>query len=35
MALAYLADRNLFEDEEMRRIDSLPVAASRAVAAKP
>ena len=29
MALAYLADRHLFEDEEMRRIDSLPVAARR------
>jgi len=29
MALAYLADPRLFEDEEMRRIDALPVAASR------
>jgi 2-hydroxychromene-2-carboxylate isomerase len=32
MALAYLADPALFEDEEMRRIDTLPVAASRTVA---
>ena len=29
MALAYLADPRLFEDEEMRRIDTLPVAAAR------
>jgi 2-hydroxychromene-2-carboxylate isomerase len=29
MALAYLADRSLFDDEEMRRIDTLPVAAER------
>ena len=35
MALAYLADRSLFESEEMRRIDSLPVAASRTGPAKP
>lgn len=32
MALAYLGDRNLFEDEQMRRIDSLPVAVQRAAA---
>jgi len=29
MALAYLANRGLFQDEEMRRIDTLPVAARR------
>ena len=29
MALAYLENPRLFEDEEMRRIDTLPVAASR------
>jgi 2-hydroxychromene-2-carboxylate isomerase len=29
MALAYLEDSQLFEDPEMRRIDTLPVAASR------
>ena len=29
MAMAYLADPQLFEDAEMRRIDTLPVAASR------
>jgi 2-hydroxychromene-2-carboxylate isomerase len=29
MAQAYLADRSLFEDPEMRRIDSLPAAAER------
>jgi 2-hydroxychromene-2-carboxylate isomerase len=29
MALAYLHDPQLFEDDEMRRIDTLPVAASR------
>ena len=30
MAQAYLADRSLFDDPEMRRIDSLPAAAERA-----
>jgi 2-hydroxychromene-2-carboxylate isomerase len=29
MAQAYLADRSLFDDPEMRRIDSLPAAAER------
>ena len=29
MALAYLQDPRLFDDAEMRRIDTLPVAASR------
>ena len=29
MAVAYLKDRNLFEDEEMRRIDHLPATARR------
>jgi 2-hydroxychromene-2-carboxylate isomerase len=30
MAQAYLADRSLFDDPEMRRIDTLPAAAERA-----
>jgi hypothetical protein len=29
MALAYLADGTLFEDDEMRRGDALPAAAQR------
>jgi len=30
MALAYLADRSLFDDEQMRRIDSIPATVQRA-----
>ena len=29
MALAYLADRGIFEDEEMRRVDTIPAAVQR------
>lgn len=29
MALAYLADRSLFDDEQMRRVDSIPATAQR------
>ena len=29
MALAYLADRSLFDDEQMRRVDSIPAAVQR------
>jgi 2-hydroxychromene-2-carboxylate isomerase len=32
MALGYLADRSLFDDAEMRRVDTMPAAAQRQVA---
>jgi 2-hydroxychromene-2-carboxylate isomerase len=35
LALAYLDDRSLFEDAEMRRIDSIPVAIHRVPPARP
>ena len=31
MALAYLGDRALFDDEQMRRVDTIPATASRSV----